>query len=163
MIYPVYIHMGDATHAHGVTLPDFPGCFSAADSFDDLPARIQEALELHFEGEQIEIPEPSSVEVLERSGLYSGGMWMLVDVDTSRLQGKTIEVVVTLPVAVKRRLDDVASRYKVSASALVGLAAEEFLNAPAERLAKSRALREQVAVRKVSAKQIDADKHKGRA
>lgn len=163
MIYPVYIHPGDATHAHGVTLPDFPGCFSAADSFNDLPARIQEALELHFEGEQIEIPEPSSIEALERSGLYTGGLWMLVEVDTSRLQGKTVDLVVSLPLSVKRRLDDVASRYKVTASALVGLAAEEFLNAPAERLAKARALREQVPVRKVSTKNINGDKHKGRA
>jgi len=34
MLYPVYVHLGDETHAHGVTIPDFPGCFSAA---DDLP------------------------------------------------------------------------------------------------------------------------------
>ncbi len=32
MLYPVYVHQGDAEHAHGVTLPDFPGCFSAADN-----------------------------------------------------------------------------------------------------------------------------------
>nr|WP_295580638.1 type II toxin-antitoxin system HicB family antitoxin [uncultured Lamprocystis sp.] len=30
MLYPVYVHPGDADHAHGVTIPDFPGCFSAA-------------------------------------------------------------------------------------------------------------------------------------
>ena len=30
MLYPVYVHIGDADHAHGVTFPDFPGCFSAA-------------------------------------------------------------------------------------------------------------------------------------
>ena len=38
MLYPVYVHPGDADHAHGVTFPDFPGCFSAADDWSDLPA-----------------------------------------------------------------------------------------------------------------------------
>ena len=45
MLYPVYIHMGDADHAHGVTFPDFPGCFSAVDDWIDLPAAVQEAVE----------------------------------------------------------------------------------------------------------------------
>ena len=40
MLYPVYVHLGDAKHAHGVTFPDFPGCFSAADGWNDLPAAI---------------------------------------------------------------------------------------------------------------------------
>ncbi len=42
MLYPVYVHLGDAKHAHGVTFPDFPGCFSAADDWNDLPAAIQD-------------------------------------------------------------------------------------------------------------------------
>ncbi len=33
MLYPAYIHIGDDQHAHGVTIPDFPGCFSAADEW----------------------------------------------------------------------------------------------------------------------------------
>ena len=33
MLYPVYVHPGDESHAHGVTFPDFPGCFSAADEW----------------------------------------------------------------------------------------------------------------------------------
>ena len=31
MLYPVYVHVGDDQYAHSVTIPDFPGCFSAAD------------------------------------------------------------------------------------------------------------------------------------
>ncbi|WP_245561993.1 type II toxin-antitoxin system HicB family antitoxin [Lamprocystis purpurea] len=30
MPYPVCRHPGDTDHANGVTIPDFPGCFSAA-------------------------------------------------------------------------------------------------------------------------------------
>ncbi|MGS0756004.1 type II toxin-antitoxin system HicB family antitoxin [Roseateles sp. GG27B] len=50
MLYPVYIHTGDAKHAHGVTFPDFPGCFAAADEWGDLPEAIQEAVQAHFQG-----------------------------------------------------------------------------------------------------------------
>lgn len=31
MLYPIYVHMGDDKHAHGIVFPDFSGCFSAAD------------------------------------------------------------------------------------------------------------------------------------
>ena len=50
MLYPVYVHVGDSKHAHGVTFPDFPGCFAAADEWADLPAAIQEAVQAHFHG-----------------------------------------------------------------------------------------------------------------
>lgn len=50
MLYPVYVHPGDADHAHGVTLPDFPGCFCAADDWQALPGVLQEAAELYCEG-----------------------------------------------------------------------------------------------------------------
>ena len=46
MLYPVYVHPGDEAHAHGITIPDFPGCFSAADSWEELPSMIQEAAEV---------------------------------------------------------------------------------------------------------------------
>lgn len=41
MLYPVYVHVGNATEAYGVTFPDFPGCFSAADEWADWLAAIQ--------------------------------------------------------------------------------------------------------------------------
>jgi predicted RNase H-like HicB family nuclease len=45
MLFPVYVHVGDKDHAHGVTIPDLPGCFSAADEWEDLPRMVQEAVE----------------------------------------------------------------------------------------------------------------------
>jgi len=64
MLYPVYIYPGDERTAHGVAFPDFPGCFSAADEWNDLPRLIQEAVEVHFEGEEMDVPPPSSLEKL---------------------------------------------------------------------------------------------------
>jgi len=67
MIYPAYIHIGDENQAHGVTMPDFEGCFAAADNHLDLPVKIQEAVELHLEGETFEIPSPSDINDLEKN------------------------------------------------------------------------------------------------
>ena len=72
MLYPVYIHMGDASHAHGVTFPDFAGCYSAADSWERLPAAIQEASEAHFAGEEGPIPPPTALEELVLNPVYQG-------------------------------------------------------------------------------------------
>jgi predicted RNase H-like HicB family nuclease len=49
MLYPAYVHIGDNQRAHGVTIPDFSGCFSAADEWENLPHMIQEAAEVYFE------------------------------------------------------------------------------------------------------------------
>ena len=46
MLYPIYVHPGDVTHPHGVEVPDFSGCFSAADDRKDLPRVVQEELEV---------------------------------------------------------------------------------------------------------------------
>lgn len=84
MLYPVYIHMGDANHAHGVTFPDFAGCYSAADSWEGLPAAIQEAAEAHFAGEEGPIPPPTALEVLVSDPVYQGASGCLLK-STSRV------------------------------------------------------------------------------
>ena len=52
------VHPGDATHSHGAEVPDFPGCFSAADDWQDLPRRVQEAVEVWCMGEDMDLPAP---------------------------------------------------------------------------------------------------------
>ena len=54
MLYPVYVHKDEGS-AYGLTFPDFPGCFSAADELADLSRMAQEAVELHFDGEAFDI------------------------------------------------------------------------------------------------------------
>ncbi|MBJ6752502.1 MULTISPECIES: type II toxin-antitoxin system HicB family antitoxin [Geomonas] len=88
MLYPVYLHGGDDKHAHGVVIPDFPGCFSAADSEEDLPRMIQEAAEVYFDGEDMEIPPPTPLEQLKKDPNYEGGIWRMVDIDVTRLSRK---------------------------------------------------------------------------
>lgn len=105
MLYPIYVHVGDARYAHGVTIPDFPGCFSAADSWNNLPAKVQEAVEVYCDGEDMEIPAPSSLDDLMRSPDYAGGIWMVMDIDTSRLDTKAERINITLPARLLRVID----------------------------------------------------------
>lgn len=86
MLYPVYVHVGDDTHAHGVTVPDFPGCYSAADNWDELPAKIQEAIEVYCEGEDMDIPRPPRWKPLppSRNTRMACGCWWTSTCPSSR-------------------------------------------------------------------------------
>jgi len=127
MIYPAYVHLGDDDHAHGVTLPDFEGCFTAADEYSDIPKNVQTAIELHFEGEDFDLPVPSDVKELEVTGRYTDGVWLLVDVDVSRLESRPMRLNVSLPSYVVKKMDDYAARNHLTRSALIVKAAEEYL------------------------------------
>ena len=78
MLYPIAIALGDEKHAHGVFVPDIPGCFSAADEFQDVYANAIEAITDHIEllvedGE--EIPQPSDIRTLQENPEYEGMIW----------------------------------------------------------------------------------------
>ncbi|UXU79610.1 type II toxin-antitoxin system HicB family antitoxin [Paracoccus sp. SMMA_5_TC] len=59
--YSAIIHH-DPGAAFGLTFPDLPGCFAAADCWDDVPKAASEALNLWFE-DQPEVP-PSPLDAL---------------------------------------------------------------------------------------------------
>ena len=48
----------DGDSAYGLTFPDLPGCFAAADSWDDVSAAATEALDLWFEDQADAVPLP---------------------------------------------------------------------------------------------------------
>ena len=127
MLYPVYVHPGDERHAHGVTFPDFPGCFSAADDWADLPRLIQEAVEVYFEGEVVEVPPPTPLEVLARDPAYTGGTWLLVDIDLERVNPRRVRLNVSLPAALVARIDRYAAAHHLSRSGFLAQAAEQRL------------------------------------
>ena len=111
MLYPVYVHLGDKDHAHGVTIPDFPGCFSAADDWQDLPKMIQEAIELWCEGQYLTLPKPSELEDLVNNTEYTEGVWLLIDVDISKLDTKPIRLNISLPQSLVSEIDNYAKAH----------------------------------------------------
>lgn len=84
MLYPVYVHKDEDT-AYGLTFPDFEGCFSAADEMQDIQRMAQEAVELHFDGEDSKLPKPSSPEQWLGDERFQDGFWLLIDIDTSKI------------------------------------------------------------------------------
>lgn len=122
MLYPVYIHIGDATHAHGVEFPDFEGCFSAADSWEELPTMMQEAVEAHYaDGERV--PAPTPLERLTNNPDYTGGVWMLADIDLSRVNTQSVRINISLPENVVHKIDAYAKTQHLSRSAFLAKAA----------------------------------------
>jgi len=127
MLFPVYVHKGDENQAHGADLPDFPGCFTAADTWDELAGNVQQAVELYCEDEDMVVPAPSKLEVLMDSPDYQDGMWMLVDIDVGKLKTKSVRLNVSLPEGLLRRIDREAKSRHMSRSAFLAMSAQREL------------------------------------
>jgi predicted RNase H-like HicB family nuclease len=123
VLYPVYVHPGDAKHAHGVTFPDFPGCFAAADEWEGLPAAIQEAVEAHFYAEPDTVPPPTALELLATDAQYSGGVWLLAEVDLSRIDTTPVRLNISLPANLVEQIDAFARSEGATRSGFLAKAA----------------------------------------
>ena len=133
MLYPVYVHPGDATHSHGAEVPDFPGCFSAADDLQDLPRKVQEAVEVWCDGEDMDLPEPTALEELATNVDFTGGMWMLIDVDVSRLDvrsnQKPMRINISMPQGLVHQIDAAARASGATRSGFLAKAARQAMSA----------------------------------
>lgn len=123
MLYPVYVHK-DPDSAYGLTFPDFPGCFSAADEMKDLPRMAQEAVEVHFDGEDMPISGPSVPEDWQNDERFQEGYWMLVDIDLSKISTRAVRVNISLPESLVAKIDDAAKARHLSRSAFLAMAAQ---------------------------------------
>ena len=126
MLFPVCIHK-EKDSAFGVTIPDIPGCFTAGDTLEEAVANIQEAVELYFEGEDLDIPEPSSVEKLAADPIFEGGYWFIVDIDFSFHAPKVKRVNITLKQSDLTMIDQFAKQNKLTRSAFLAMAARKVV------------------------------------
>lgn len=108
MFYPIAIEAGDQSTAFGVTVPDLPGCFSAGDTLEAAVTNAKEAiighLELLVELEQ-DIPAVSELKSFMKDPQYAGYVWVLIDVDVTRILGGSEKINVTLPKLLIDRID----------------------------------------------------------
>ena len=128
MFYPVYVHKDEGS-AYGLTFPDFPGCFSAADELNDLPRMAQEAVEVHFDGEDIAIPAPSTPEQWAGDERFEGGYWMLVEIDLAKIRSQPIRINISLPEYLVSQIDGYAKSHHMSRSGFLAKAAEMAMHA----------------------------------
>jgi len=133
MMYPVYVHPGDDAHSHGVEVPDFPGCFSAADDLQDLTRMVQEAVEVWCDGEDMDLPAASSLAKLMTKPEFEGGAWVLIDVDTSRLDvrsnKKPMRINISMPAGLVHDIDLAARASGATRSGFLAKAARRAMSA----------------------------------
>ncbi len=126
MKFPIAIEPGNDRTAWGVVVPDLPGCFSAGDTAEDAFTNAVEAIDLHLEG-MVEdggtVPNPKPLEHWQRDAEYRGWTWGLVDVDTTRFEGKAQKINVTLPGHLLARIDDYAKTHHLTRSGFLADAA----------------------------------------
>ncbi|EJL85345.1 type II toxin-antitoxin system HicB family antitoxin [Pantoea sp. GM01] len=108
MFYPIAIEAGDQTTAFGVTVPDLPGCFSAGETLEEAVKNAKEAIIGHLEllvelGQ--DIPAVSDLKSLMKDAEYAGYVWVLIDVDVTRILGGSEKINVTLPKLLIDRID----------------------------------------------------------
>jgi predicted RNase H-like HicB family nuclease/uncharacterized protein (DUF1778 family) len=120
MLYPVLVHK-DKGSAYGVMVPDFPGCFAAAETLDDLPAAVQEAAELFFHEEEFEVPAPGDAEAYLAGD--PGATLIFVDINTDKLSTKKERVNLTAPVYALREIDEYVKAHGTNRSKFVFSAA----------------------------------------
>ena len=104
MLYPVCAHQ-DGNGSLGAVILDFPGCFSGADDWRDLPRVVQEAIEVHCEGEDLRMPTPSSLDELCDGPDCEGGKWVFIDVGPNVLNTKGAHQPVPAPAHALRETD----------------------------------------------------------
>jgi predicted RNase H-like HicB family nuclease/predicted RNA binding protein YcfA (HicA-like mRNA interferase family) len=128
MHYLAYIHK-DPDSAWSATFPDFPGCFTAADGIEDLPRMAQEAVEVHFDGEDLPIPQPTAPEDWADDARFTGGYWVFVDIDLSKISTRAVRLNISLPESLLGRIDAEAKARHLSRSAFLALAAQREMAA----------------------------------
>ncbi|MBU2809480.1 type II toxin-antitoxin system HicB family antitoxin [Acidithiobacillus ferrooxidans F221] len=129
MKLPIVLHTDDGVR-YGVTVPGLPGCFSAGNTLDEALDSVREAIDLHLEGMAEEgepLLEPRSLAEYQADPDYAGGVWAVVEVDVSRVEGKTEKVNITLPRNLIRRIDEAARTRGSSRSGFLAEAARQAL------------------------------------
>ena len=126
MTYFYAIVHKDEDSAFGVTFPDLPGCFSAADEMNDIVANSVEALTLWFE--DAEPVAPSSIEDIRKSAADDLAAGAFIVAVPWIEPAKTLERVhLSMDSAIVAAIDEAASRRRQTRSAFLADAARKVI------------------------------------
>lgn len=115
----------DADSAFGVSFPDLPGCFSAADEVEQLVPNACEALDLWFEdaGEDVEPRSLDDIRALVAEDLAGGAF--LVAVPHIRRTGRQVRANISLDRGMLEAIDKAAADRRLTRSAFLADAARK--------------------------------------
>ncbi|MBY0544491.1 MAG: type II toxin-antitoxin system HicB family antitoxin [Gammaproteobacteria bacterium] len=108
MQYPIFIHK-DVNSDYGVIVPDLPGCFSAGSSIEEAIENAHEAIECHLEGLLLDnepFPLKKPIEQHLDNPEFKDGVLAIVDIDISKISGKTVRVNVSIPERFLKQIDE---------------------------------------------------------
>jgi predicted RNase H-like HicB family nuclease len=111
MRYPIAIEPGTDRTAHGVVVPDLPGCFSAGDTLDEAIAAAEEAAAAWIDAVLDQggtVPAPTPLDALRADPRFQGWVFAVVDIDPALLDDRAERINITLPRRVLARLDAAA-------------------------------------------------------
>ena len=126
MKFIIAIEPGTKRTAHGVAVPDLPGCFSAGDSVEEAFDNAAQAIELHCEllaEDGGDLPTLKAMTEHQADRAYKGWVWGVVDVPIERYFGPAEKVNITVPARVLRRIDEYARAHGQSRSGFLTHAA----------------------------------------
>ncbi len=93
------------------------------ESCGEVSRLAQEAVEVHFEGENLAIPSPTPIEKLAVDPNYEGGFWLLLDVDLSKVNTKSVRLNISLPANLVGQIDHYAAEHHMTRSGFLAKAA----------------------------------------
>lgn len=134
MRFSLVLHTDDGVR-YGVTVPDLPGCFSAGDSFDEALESVKEAIGLHLEGmvdDGAEIPIPRPIAEHRNNLDYAEGIWAVVEMDTTRFEGKAEKINIRVPAQLLRKIDIYAKAHGETRSGFLARAARQVMRGSLE-------------------------------
>lgn len=115
--YIALVHK-DEDSAYGVSFPDVPGCFSAADTAEELLPMASDALALHFEdGQEIHPRDIKAISEAVADDLAEGAFLMAVPLLT--ISTKSVRVNLSLDSGTLADIDSAAMARKLTRSAFL--------------------------------------------
>ena len=127
IVFLMMVHK-DPDSTYGVHFPDVPGCFSAADSLDDVVVQAREALALHFEDSPAVAPR--GLDEIKASGevdkdLAEGAGLVLVPYIP--VGGRKVRANVTFDEALLNAIDRYAREHGMTRASFLATVARERL------------------------------------
>ncbi|OYU40116.1 MAG: CopG family transcriptional regulator [Pseudorhodobacter sp. PARRP1] len=119
--YLALVHK-DAGSAYGLSFPDLPGCFAAADSESDILRAGVEALELWFEDEDAVDPRGPEAIAREVAGDLAAGAF-LIAVPLVQPQSRQKRVNISLDAGTLSAIDSAADGLGLTRSGYLAMAA----------------------------------------
>lgn len=114
----------DADSAYGLSFPDLPGAFAAADSWDAIPAAVADALDLWFEDSPDVVPasldqiraRPEVVEAIDKGGVLMTVPYIAADTALARAN-------ISIERGLLRAIDETAKERGMTRSSFLASAA----------------------------------------